>query len=575
MNLKLDKKSILSWLDENILLILSSFLLAFIPLWPKIPLFSLIEQYIVRVRAEDIFIALTGVIWLIQVYRRKIKWQTPIFYAVLFYGFISLLSLLNAMFVLHTIPLQLLHVGTSSLHFFRYLEYFSLLFILYSSIKNKRDLLIASSMIALTVIGVAIYGYGQKYFYWPVYSTMNREFSKGVRLYLTEHARVQSTFAGHYDLGGYLAISLPFLYSFFLAVKTKKLKALYALGFIMGLWILIISASRGAFGSFLIGTAAVLGLYTLAQQGWIKKIWYGFKHGLLLIFITGFMLINYGEDMNERFLQILAAYPAAHETYHYFNGKRKEGLKVLLLALIGKEELKAELPAGAVPLPTPALTTGVALTPTDTVPVPVRPTDVYVEVPDKVAVATQAADGTFTIIYEERERVFSDCAIKKSLSLCIRLEALWPMAINSLKQSPILGKGYATLNKEGNYQFTEADGTDNNYLRILGETGFLGFLSFFGIIGLSCYYALKHLTSQDALKQAASIAIIACSLGLLTDAVYIDVFAASKVAYSYWAIIGLSLAYLKLPELELVKLPAISKKKSNSRHSGPSRKTRK
>ena len=38
---------------------------------------------------------------------------------------------------------------------------------------------------------------------------MNREFSKGMRLYLSEYARVQSTFAGHYDLGAYLVVVLP------------------------------------------------------------------------------------------------------------------------------------------------------------------------------------------------------------------------------------------------------------------------------------------------------------------------------------------------------------------------------
>ena len=49
-------KKVLAWIDENGLLILTGFLIAFIPLFPKIPFFSPIEQYNVRVRLEDVFV---------------------------------------------------------------------------------------------------------------------------------------------------------------------------------------------------------------------------------------------------------------------------------------------------------------------------------------------------------------------------------------------------------------------------------------------------------------------------------------------------------------------------------------
>ena len=63
---------------------------------------------------------------------------------------------------------------------------------------------------------VAVYGFGQKYLYWPAFSTMNREFSKGWVLYLTEHARVLSTFGGHYDLAAFIMMVLILLWSLFL-----------------------------------------------------------------------------------------------------------------------------------------------------------------------------------------------------------------------------------------------------------------------------------------------------------------------------------------------------------------------
>jgi len=64
-------KSFLHWLDDHLLLILAGFLLAFIPLWPKIPVWSPIEQYIVRVRLEDFAILFTAGIWFIQLLRKK------------------------------------------------------------------------------------------------------------------------------------------------------------------------------------------------------------------------------------------------------------------------------------------------------------------------------------------------------------------------------------------------------------------------------------------------------------------------------------------------------------------------
>ena len=67
----------------------------------------------------------------------------------------------------------------------------------------------------LSTVGVILFAFGQKLFNWPVISTMNREFSQGLLGYLNEWTRVNSTFAGHYDLAAYtvliLAITLAFL----------------------------------------------------------------------------------------------------------------------------------------------------------------------------------------------------------------------------------------------------------------------------------------------------------------------------------------------------------------------------
>src|SRR5687768_2272691 len=210
----MNTKKILNWLDENILLVLCGFLIAFIPLYPKIPLFSPIESYIVRVRLEDIFVLIAAAIWFIQYYRQKIvirdKWVVGLIAA---YAFAGLLSIISALLITKTVPFEAIHLGKTLLHYFRYLEYFVLFFLTMSAVKSRKDFTLLLTVVVITVLGVSMYGFAQKYYYWPVYSTMNREFSKGIRLYLTEHARVQSTFGGHYDLAAYLVIMLPLLLS--------------------------------------------------------------------------------------------------------------------------------------------------------------------------------------------------------------------------------------------------------------------------------------------------------------------------------------------------------------------------
>ena len=158
-------KQALRWFDDHILILLASFLLAFIPLWPKIPLWSPIEQYIVRVRAEDFAILLTFIVWGIQVLRRKARWWSPMIVFILAYAVVGLASSLIAIFVIKTVPEQILHIGKTFLHYFRYLEYFSMFGILFSAVRTRKQVLMAFSVVIATVLVIAVYGYGQRYFF--------------------------------------------------------------------------------------------------------------------------------------------------------------------------------------------------------------------------------------------------------------------------------------------------------------------------------------------------------------------------------------------------------------------------
>jgi len=533
-------KKTLSWLDNNLLFVLSTLLLIFIPLYPKIPLFDILPGYIVRVRFEDALIALAGLVWIVQLWRKKITWKSPLFRLIGTYTLVGFLSILSAIFIIHTVPLELLHVGKSVLHLFRYIEYFFLFMMMYSSLKTLDQAKIILWTLVLTVLAVSFYGLGQKYWYWPVYSTMNREFSKGMRLYLTEHARVQSTFGGHYDLGAYLVIVLPILLTFFYKIKTKWQKRLIYFVHVFGLWLLIVSASRAPFIAYSAAALLVIALVSWQAPNWSQRLWGFLKRSLSFGLLFGVLLIIFGADINERFIQVVEnhpQYPQVVETYHYWNAQRKIA-RDWLYVQIGIREI--EPPANSIAFDNSSELEPV-LTPTDQLPTTQRPSDVYKDIPDLVSVTK---DGKTTIV--EKDRTWSDNALKYGLSVAIRLDTLWPNAIKGFTRNPLLGSGYATLNKEGAYQFTEADSTDNNYLRVLGETGLLGFVTFYGIIFLVLKQTSRYLFDQNLFKAGIAIGVFAGSIGLLINATYIDVFAASKVAFTYWAVVGFALAVFSL-----------------------------
>ena len=513
-----------------------AFLLIFIPLYPKIPLFSPIEQYIVRVRLEDIFIALIGLYWLGLLVLRKVIVPQKVLGLIALYVVVSGISLFSAIFVLGSIPQQQVHIAKSVLHLFRYIEYFSLLFLAFSAVRTKKQLQIVLSLITGIVIATSIYGVGQRYFQFPVYSTMNREFSKGVRLVLeSPYARVQSTFAGHYDFGAFLVITLPVILALALLAQDRYSRWFAWTGFTFGVWGLLASASRSSFIGFLGGIGIVLLLTSLLEKKLIAQVISFCKKSLISYGLVGAMMLLFGGNLTQLFVNTIQGIPVLNTVY----------LTALELLPQSDKIDNAVIPQYTNPVPAKNTEAEEEDSSTE------RPPDVYVDIPDKIEVITISDTGVEVITYQERPRTFSQCAQEKGLSLCIRLEALWPQAINGFKRNPLLGSGFATLNKKNIFHFPDADGTDNNYLRILGETGVLGLITFFSIIGYVVFIAIKILIQtmpasssmkSNALYQVVAIGYIAGTAGLLVNAIYIDVFVASKVAYMFWSMTGVLLA---------------------------------
>lgn len=562
MKIKNKIKTVALWTDQNLLRLFCGFLLIFIPLYPKIPLAELIPGYIVRMRLEDVFVLVAAGIWGVQVIRKRVKYQSITHVMILLYLVIAFLSLLSAATITQTIPWQPLHLGKSFLHWFRYIEYFTLFFITFSSVESIKHIKTLVKVMIVTLILVVIYGYGQKYHYWPVFSTMNREFSKGIRLYLTEHARVQSTFGGHYDLAGYLVIVLNIVFGLALTCKKKLSKIFLHLTHLLGLWMLILTASRVSFVAYYLGVLSIIFVLSLSQKKLFQKTRYLISKSLLFTILIGMMMISFGQDMRDRLFHVVKDYPQIEQAYSLveeFVSDTSEEILVITrikkstpsgdwIAINSADQSEAERIAAEIDS---------VLDKTDQRPVSdrPRPDDVYVDVPDRVRVATESASGDTEYIMVDQERTWSDNALKYGLSAAIRLDTLWPNAIKGFKKNPLLGTGYATLNKESAFHFTEAESTDNNFLRALGETGLLGFITFFAIIFINVYLAYQLFKIEISKKENKDTALIVglaagyigLTVGLLINAVYIDIFASSKVAFTYWAVSGIIIALCYQP----------------------------
>jgi hypothetical protein len=136
-----------------------------------------------------------------------------------------------------------------------------------------------------------------------------------------------------------------------------------------------------------------------------------------------------------------------------------------------------------------------------------------------------------TVIRHEIEEpliIDADAGVARSGE--IRFNAEWPRAINAYRKNPISGTGLGSITLA----------TDNDYLRSLGESGILGFLSFSVII---IYFFVRTFPSIKAKtrnqSQQLNIIFFGSFLVYLANAAFIDVFEASKTAYMFWIMTGI------------------------------------
>lgn len=469
------------WSKVNILRVGCLTLIFAIPLLPKFPLFF-IPDTSVAIRAEDFLIGTLAFLWLVYFWpKRREFFKDNLNLAILFYLLVGFVSLLSGFFITKTV---LPHVGF--LHFLRRVEYFVPFFIASFAFKTRRQISIALAFLFLSTVGVFIYALGQLYFGLPVISTTNVEYSKGLMLPLTEGARVNSTFAGHYDLAVFLNIVIILILALVFGCYFGRNVFLKVLAFLLAsasYWLLLATESRTAFVALVIAVPPVL--FLLNKKAWIIPI-------LFLVFLGVFTSPN----LAKRFVLTFS------QGIEFFQKKVQDKTTLLPVAFaqFGKPPLvqpNYSPPAtGSVQPPVTAKTEK---------PAPGEPADLLER-----------------IVYR---------------SGGIRFDVEWPRAIRAFLKNPIFGTGYSSITLA----------TDNDYLRALGETGILGFLAFLLIfLELGRRIIIFFKRKIEGWSQTVVAGMTGVIIAMAVNALFIDVFEASKIAILFWIFIGILVATLRI-----------------------------
>jgi hypothetical protein len=280
-------KKALRWLTSNFGGLSILFFLAFIPLYPKVPLINVIRTF-VYIRLEDFLVAIAIGLYILQRIRNRQIPKTPLTWPILVYWGVGIMS---AVFSILFIGPKLLgyfpHLVI--LHFLRRIEYMMMFFMAFDAVSRKKSFVSAVIWtLAGTTLAIIIYGLGQKFFGWPAFLTMNEEFAKGIPLRLPPTARIPSTFAGHYDLAAFVVLTIPILAAFVFAAKKIWEKIVFFLLSVGSLVMLFLTQSRTSFLVYLVGISAML--------LWYKKKWF-----IIPVILASFFLLNFFNGASDRF----------------------------------------------------------------------------------------------------------------------------------------------------------------------------------------------------------------------------------------------------------------------------------
>ncbi|MEX2007354.1 MAG: hypothetical protein WD992_01135 [Candidatus Levyibacteriota bacterium] len=526
---------LLKFLKDNILFVVTLFLLALIPLYPKIPIVD-VQNTWVYVRLEDFAVLLSLGIWVYLFIKKKVTLKTPLTIPMLAFWIVGGIATLNGVMILFPM-LSNVFSNVGFLSYLRRIEYMSLFFVAYFGFKEKRFLPYVCVTLVATLLLIVGYGFGQKFLGFPAFLTMNEEFAKGIPIQLSGLSRIPSTFAGHYDLAAYLVLIIPLTVSLAFGVKKWFIKITLLFSSALGFALLAMTVSRVSFFVIL----ASLALLLILQR---KKI-------IILSFIAlTLVLLAASPRLIERFQSTVSEVEVLVDA--------KTGQALGQVKLVPKDNFKDKV------VVYDFIDTKIASRSSVIISYEELPDNLNLVVEPNASTGETLPQGTSYInlslspvlrksdryIYErnkdgkdpragQAQMYVGDFLTKKAraydLSFTTRFQGEWPKTFMAFERNIFLGSGFGSVSLA----------VDNDYLRLLGETGLLGFASFIFIFLTIFVYIKKLLPKVDSkLARSFILGFVAGTFGLALNAVLIDVFEASKIAFSYWLLTGIVLALL-------------------------------
>ena len=538
---------ILKWIWNNLLFVFTIFLLAFIPLYPKIPLLD-VQHTWVYVRVEDFAVLFIVLVWVILLLFKKVTLKTPLTIPIMFFWIIGGLSTLHGALLLFP-TLANVYPDVAFLSFLRRIEYMSLFFIAFASIKTKKSISHVVATLVIVLLLVVGYGFGQKFLGFPAFLTMNEEFAKGAPIQLSELSRVPSTFAGHYDLAAYLVLVIPLLVSLAFGFKNIIFKIFLFITASLGFVLLFMTVSRVSFFVLLLSLLLLL----ILQKKRLIIVSFLVLTFALLIFSPS-LLQRFRSTVSDVNVLVNAKTGGAISEVKEVPGTYFKD-KVVKKLLFSKDNALSATGSAAMPFQLIPSTAALVVEANSSTGENLPQGTSYVNLP--LSPVVKKVDAYFFqkfinkdgIKSEEISVFYGDFLIKKAkaydLSFTTRFQGEWPKTFDAFKRNIFIGSGYGSVSLA----------VDNNYLRILGESGLLGFIAFISIFIISAIYIKKLLPKVDSLVvRSFTIGFVAGSFGLALNAFLIDVFEASKIAFTYWLLMGVVIGTLHLYKKEEIDL---------------------
>lgn len=536
---------LIRWCSNHWLAVASITLLAFIPLYPKLPLLDIKNTW-VYVRLEDFLVLFVLFTWAGFLVQGRVSLKTPLTLPIFLFFLAGAIATLHSIVLIYP-TVSDIYPNVAFLSLLRRMEYMSLFFIAYSAVKDRRVLPLVLTTLTLTVFAASVYGIGQKYAGFPAILTMNEEFAKGEPIRLSALSRVSSTFGGHYDFAAFLVLTIPILIALSFGIKRMAFRAVLLFVSMIGIIAMFMTVSRisvAALGAVLAGMifvirkrlfvmlvpiAVIVGIAIIGRQpGLIDRFTSTIKTTDVLIDAESGNPIGHVEIVPNTYFKDKTVHQQFHMSMTEINKDASPSVSFVVPYDQMNETvvlLKESLPPTGENLPAGSGYINLTLSPN------VRKSGEFLYEPEPSR-ATASAD-----VFVINGEYLVKRAAAYDLSFTTRFQGEWPKALAAFKRNVLFGSGYGSVSLA----------VDNSYLRMLGETGIFGFVAFLSIFFVSGAYVLRARTKlTNPLVLYASVGLVAGIAGLFVNALFIDVFEASKVAFTLWLLLGFVLGTINL-----------------------------